>query len=259
MIDRFFSKLPFDEKVSKVKTTDGFEMQVVTNDLIGRHIYLTGEFDRTTVEVLLSLSRPGDVLLDIGANIGYVSGCFLKNVAQSKVIAVDPQPRIVDLLRTNLEPFGHDRFEVFPVGLSEIDGNGFMEIREANLGASCLVKSSNGKTVPVALWSAERLFSQIEANSIDLVKIDVEGHEETVIRSCSITFERLRPRAIFFEDHTHSAAADGAIGSILDRIGYRVFGIKKRLTKLDMVPLFNRGDCIYNDYLAVPKEQLMRC
>ena len=41
------------------------------NDHFGRHIYLTGEFDRTTVEVLLKFAR------DVGANIGYVGACFL--------------------------------------------------------------------------------------------------------------------------------------------------------------------------------------
>jgi hypothetical protein len=35
-----------------------------------------------TFEVLLMLAIPGDVLLDIGANIGYVSACFLQRVDQ---------------------------------------------------------------------------------------------------------------------------------------------------------------------------------
>lgn len=84
-------------------------------DLIGRHIYLTGEFDRTTLEVLLKFSRPEDVLLDIGANIGYVSAYFLHRVSRSKAVAIEPQPKIVDLLRSNLAPFGDERYKIFPV------------------------------------------------------------------------------------------------------------------------------------------------
>ena len=98
IIDHFFSRLTFENEIETVRTTDGFAIKVFPNDLIGRHIYLTGEFDRSTVEVLVKLSKPDDVLLDIGANIGYVSGCFLQNVPRSKVIAVEPQPLIVDLL-----------------------------------------------------------------------------------------------------------------------------------------------------------------
>ena len=117
IIDHYFSRLAFDDEIASVLTTDGFTINVIPNDLIGRHIYLTGEFDRSTVEVLLKFSNPEDVLLDIGANIGYVSACFLQNVPRSKVIAVEPQPQIVDLLQLNLAPFGNGRYKVFP-GLS---------------------------------------------------------------------------------------------------------------------------------------------
>ena len=116
-------------------------------NLIGRHIYLTGEFDRSTVEVLLKLSKPGDVLLDIGANIGYVSACFLQKVPRSKAIAVEPQPQIVDLLQSNLKPFGDKRYKVFPVALSDLDTSGWLEICDLNRGASKVVDEQNSHTV----------------------------------------------------------------------------------------------------------------
>jgi hypothetical protein len=97
IIDRFLSNLKFANTLEDVATTDGFKMLVMPNDLIGRHIYLTGEFDRSIVEILCKFARPGDTLLDVGANIGYVSACFLANVPGSRVVAVEPQPAIVSL------------------------------------------------------------------------------------------------------------------------------------------------------------------
>jgi hypothetical protein len=94
ILDRYFSKLSFGRTKAIVRTTDGFEITVAPNELIGRHIYLTGEFDRSVVEVLCNFSEPGDTLLDIGANIGYVSACFLNNVRNSDVLAVEPQPDV---------------------------------------------------------------------------------------------------------------------------------------------------------------------
>ena len=252
IIDHFFSRLAFENEIETVRTTDGFAIKVFPNDLIGRHIYLTGEFDRTTVEVLTRLSRPDDVLLDIGANIGYVSGCFLQNVPRSKVIAVEPQPLIVDLLESNLKQFGDKRYKIFPVGISDADSSGWLEICDFNRGASKVVKDKNKHTVEIQLWSAKRLFASLQGEKIDLVKIDVEGHEETVLKASQEDLNRLRPRAIFFEDHAQSAAPDGPIGSIYRNIGYQVFGVKKRLTRLDFVSIHAAKDCIYNDYLAVP-------
>jgi hypothetical protein len=79
---RYFPDLTFRCEVATVRTTDGFSVKVRPNELIGRHFYLTGAFDRSTFEVLLMLAKPGDVLLDIGANIGYISACFLQRVDQ---------------------------------------------------------------------------------------------------------------------------------------------------------------------------------
>jgi FkbM family methyltransferase len=203
------------------------------------------------VEALLKLSKPGDVLLDIGANIGYVSACFLQKVPQSKAIAVEPQPQIIDLLQSNLKPFGHERYKVFPVALSDLDSSGWMEICDLNRGASKVVHERNSHTVEIQLWSAKHLFASLEDEKIDLVKIDVEGHEETVLKACQPALNRLRPRAIFFEDHTRSSAPDGSIGRIFRSIGYQVLGVKKRLTRLEFISISTARDCVYNDYLAV--------
>jgi FkbM family methyltransferase len=252
IIDHYFSRLAFDGEVAAVRTTDGFTINVLPNDLIGRHIYLTGKFDRSNVEVLLKYSEPGDVLLDIGANIGYVSACFLQNIARSKVIAIEPQPKIVELLQSNLKPFGSERYKVFPVGLSDRDATGWLEICDSNRGASKIVDERNSRSVMIELWSIERLFASLQGEKIDLIKIDVEGHEATVLRACETHLGRVRPRAILFEDHTRAAAPDGSIGQIFGRLGYRVFGVKKHLTRLEFVPIATARDCTYNDYLAAP-------
>jgi hypothetical protein len=70
IIDRYFSRLPFKDEICVIRTTDGFDLKIMPNELIGRHIYLTGEFDRSTIEVLCNFAKPDDVLLDVGANIG---------------------------------------------------------------------------------------------------------------------------------------------------------------------------------------------
>jgi FkbM family methyltransferase len=225
-------------------------MQVLPNDLIGRHIYLTGEFDRTTVEVLCNIAEPGDALLDIGANLGYVSGCFLANVPRSSAIAVEPHPAIVELCKSNLAQFG-ERARVAPVALSDHDGTEYLEICPWNLGASKINPVSSRQTVAIETRTPDRLFSDFDVKHINIIKIDVEGHEEQVLRALEPSLKILRPRAILFEDHTNKAAPDGALGSVLARCGYRVFGIRKKLTKIEHVSIRSADECRYNDYLAV--------
>jgi hypothetical protein len=118
--DRFFSDLAFTEESAKVTTTDGFKITVMPNELIGRHIYLTGEFDRSTVEILCYLAKSGDTLLDVGANIGYVSACFLKNKFRPRAILFEdhskksaPSQQIGIILRSA-------HYEVFRLSFKKI-------------------------------------------------------------------------------------------------------------------------------------------
>lgn len=253
IVDRFFSRLSFNDDVAVVRTTDGFSLSVMPNELIGRHLYLTGEFDRSTVEVLLKFARPGDALLDVGANIGYVSACFLTKVPDSTAIAVEPQPKVVDLLGANLEQFG-SRACVVPVAVSDRDGEGQLRIDRANRGASRLTPENSIDTAKVQVWSPERLFFTLRPPRIDLIKIDVEGHEESVFRGLEPYLTEYRPRLIMFEDHGMQASPNAPIGLLLARIGYSVFGVHKKLAKLVFERIRSAADCQYNDYVAMPRQ-----
>jgi spermidine synthase len=110
LVDRtFIGKLRFKEDRLEVATRDGFRMRVIPNDLIGRHLFYTGQYERTIADVLTAFARPDDRILDIGANMGYVSAVLLKRLAQARVLAIEPQPDICDLLRSNLESVGGGR------------------------------------------------------------------------------------------------------------------------------------------------------
>lgn len=165
IVDKFFSTLKFNEERATVSTTDGFLMTVIPNELIGRHLYLTGEFDRTTVEVLINFSETGDVLLDIGANIGYVSGCFLKNIVGSTVICVEPQPQVIGPLRTNMREFSENRHSIAPIALSDHDEQGWLEICHGTSGQSKLVGEGYLNATRVSVQSADRFFSVVEIDS----------------------------------------------------------------------------------------------
>jgi FkbM family methyltransferase len=251
IIDRYFKDLKVDGETTIVRTTDGFMITVKPNDLIGRHLYLTGEFDRSIVELLLGLAKPGDVLLDVGANIGYVSACFLNSVPGSFVVAVEPQDTVVNLLQKNLATFG--RHTVVPVAVSDRDGIGSLKECEDNPGAGRLVADDTDLAKRVELWTGDHLFAVANIDRLDLVKIDVEGHEDAVFATCAGQFKKLRPRAIVFECTSGSCAPEGKIGALLNSIDYAVFGVRKRLTKLDLVPIKSASDCIFNDYVAMRK------
>jgi FkbM family methyltransferase len=237
IIDRYARNIDLGSGERRVSTSDNFPITVLENDLIGRHIILTGKFDRSIIQVLLDCAHPGDILVDVGANIGYVSACFLANVPGSRVICVEPQPGIVELLRRNLGEFESRRSEVHETALSDRDGELCFHVDPLNRGASRI--SADGET-SVPVMEAAKLFRSFAR--IDLLKIDVEGHELPIFRSIAGELDRLRPRAILFEDHACSAE----LRSILEAVGYRVAAIEKQLFRTRLSP---QGRA--NDFLAV--------
>lgn len=245
LLDLYARDAHLGSGIRTARTSDGFSLAVLADDLIGRHLLLSGKFDRSIVKVLLERACPGDVLLDIGANIGYVSACFLHNVEDSTTVCVEPQPGIVDILRGNLAQFG-DRAEVHQVAVSDRSGELKFEINPTNRGASKI--SANGAISVPAIHASELLAA---LSRVDMVKIDVEGHEFSVFSAMEADLGRLRPRCILFEDHSGAAAPEGAIGSLLKRQGYSVFGIRKRLLRTSLIPVTSKADCTCNDYLAV--------
>ena len=236
IIDKFGNKIDLGTGEREVETSHGFPLAVLADDLIGRHILLTGQFDHSIVKQLLSRARPGDVLLDIGANIGYVTACFLQKVQDGSAVCVEPQPGIVDLLRKNMRHF-RERAEVHQVALSDHDGEASFHINSINRGASRLTDSGE---IKVRMLDAAKLLGGM--SKLDLIKMDVEGHELTILRAIEPHLNRLKPRAILFEDHTGSVD----IRSILERCGYTIYGIDKRLLR---TRLSKRG--VFNDYIAL--------
>lgn len=254
IVDRFFSNISFIGNEEMVRTTDGFEMSIPLDDAIGRQIYLTGEFDRSIVEVILEFSELGDILLDIGSNVGYVSACFLHNIPNSHAIAVEPQPYVVDLLRKNLSQF-QNRHQIFELALSDNDGEVNFLIDSRNRGKSRIVDIGTPETRCIKTRSGDRFFSDLNLSKLDIVKIDVEGHEDEILTVCRQHLERLQPKLVLFEGTRAKADPGGSIGKLLNEIGYGVFGIQKRLSRLKLCPILDSVDRDFNDYVAISRRR----
>jgi hypothetical protein len=114
-----------------------------------------------------------------------------------------------------------------------------------------IVNQSGPGTQLLEMWSVGKMLAVTKPSKIDLIKLDVEGHEEQIISGLGSALEQFRPRAIIFEDHSNKGAPDQAIGVVLHRHGYEIFGIKKYVTKLRLKRVSSEADCAYNDYVAL--------
>jgi FkbM family methyltransferase len=140
-----------------------------------------GEYEPLETRVFRALLEEVDVLVNVGANVGYYV-CQARQYGRH-VIAFEPVPANVRLLCKNLKANGWDDVEIYPVALAERPR--IVDIFGAGTGAS-LVKGWAG--------TSERFVLRVPASSLDtvlgrkvdnnrvLVMIDVEGAEYLVLK-----------------------------------------------------------------------------
>lgn len=148
-------------------------------DHIFARMQKTGDFyEQELLSVLRSLVRPGDWVVDAGANIGNHS-IFFAGICGCNVLAFEPNPVAADILRRNIEINRlSDKIEVHEVALGARQGSGeIFSASEHNLGMAA-VYIAEGDTGSVKI---DLLSNYVGARTISLLKIDAEGMDYDVL------------------------------------------------------------------------------
>ena len=98
---------------------------------------------------------------------------------------------MLPILRANMRQFGDYRYSIFPAALSDHDEDGWLEICHRNLGECKLMKTPNANATKVSVRSADSFFASLGLEKLDLVKIDVEGHEAKILKASKVYLQRL--------------------------------------------------------------------
>jgi len=158
--------------------------------------YVLGTAEPSLQRAIRRYVFPGDVVYDIGANIGYVSLSLARQVgSRGKVIAFEPVPQTFDLLCRNIE-LNHTA-NITPLNAAASDRTGETSIRvTSNLSMASLVWHRNdfsAAELPVRTVRVDELVKRGELERPSFVKIDVEGAEGMVIAGLENTLARARP------------------------------------------------------------------
>lgn len=139
-----------------------------------------GAFEPTETELVRKLLQDVEVLVNVGANVGYYC-CHALSMGKS-VVAFEPMPRNLHYLCMNLNANGEDRAEIFPLALSNKPG--LLEIYGGGTGAS-VVKGWAGtpesyKTIVPCSTMDITLGARLTGKRA-LVLVDIEGAEKWML------------------------------------------------------------------------------
>ena len=136
-LERLLRRHPFDsERYGRMAGVIGDHISDKIR-VFGR--YELDELDALDAFVLARLPGRTRCCVDVGANIG--NHCLFFSQRFSRVLAFEPNPLAVDLLRWNLRANGIDNVTVHAVGLAEQPSTATLSIVDRNLGSSHLVRA----------------------------------------------------------------------------------------------------------------------
>jgi FkbM family methyltransferase len=177
------------------------------------------EYEPDVWRELLSSVTPGDVVADVGANVGLYAVAIARRVGPTgRVIAYEPDAGNAELLRRNLAMNGVE---------------GTVEVREIAVGSEQgelpFLSDQQQSRFDVAGTSRVRVVTlDDDIERLALLKIDVEGFECAVLEGARslLADESRRPRRIFVEAHLARLPELGRteqdVIRALERAGYRV-------------------------------------
>lgn len=196
-------------------------------DLIGLGIERTGVFELVVTESIMRLVVSGETVLDVGANIGYMSAVSaIATGPRGQVHAFEPHPLIADVLRRNASGLAGE-CDLAPITVHELalsDDEGAAELIvppdfAANHGTSCLGAHASGDGSTALTVKVKRLENVVMTAA--LLKLDVEGHELSVLRGAPRLFEEGGIRDVIYEDN------DPATTAWLRDRRYEIFGLSQ--------------------------------
>ena len=196
----------------------GYDVRLDLGEAIQRWMYL-GAFEPKETAVVKGWLRPGMTFLDVGANFGYFTLLAASRVGPSgRVVAVEPSPLAAGRLAENVRANSLSRVEVHQLGLSDTAGSLDLYISPAAFHSPTMSASSGGEPVSVPVKRLDDCLEEWGVASVDLMKMDVEGHEPFVLRGAPDALASGRIRAVLVEFNDHWLRAQGSSPDELYRI-----------------------------------------
>jgi FkbM family methyltransferase len=210
----------------------GSKMQLQVDEYMQRRFYYHC-YEAPEVRFMKKWLRRGDVVVDVGAHVGFFTLLAAKLVGpEGEVRAFEPVPANFDALELNLAMNGYTWVSPLRAAVSDAPGDLSLGLDEPRLVGASTADFSVGGELSSVTAPAVTLDDVLGADRrVRLLKIDAEGHEPHVLAGAARILESSPPEAILFEVNAKLLGRRGAsaqeIFEPLAAHGYRLHGLDR--------------------------------
>ena len=235
----------------------GFKMILTPIELLQAHLYLFSTYELPTTRFITRFLQKDSIVVDIGANIGYVTMFCAKILENSgAVYAFEPQAENYKLLQQHIELNNFQNIVPQKFAVTSTPTTLRLYLATDNHGAHSTIFNADVMTENYEEVQGLTLDSFVEEkrfSKLDLVKIDVEGAEFEVLQGMQNVMRSFRPVIIVELNEMlqqQRGMSSNSIKSMLIEYGYTIF------SPTEQGFLQNTASTPFENSICVPNEKI---
>lgn len=197
-----------------------------------------GVYELEELEFFETYCKGNMVLMDIGANLGVYTSVALHNLGEGgHIVAIEPRPQTFAVLERNIAENRREsgpRVDAFMIAAASDEGVRLLFENPENRADNRLYDSSDRhwNSVKVPSRRLDDLLCELGMETVDFVKIDVQGYEQHVVRGFRQTLAHSQDVILmteFWPQGLREAQSDpAAYLEELEDIGFELYELKER-------------------------------
>jgi FkbM family methyltransferase len=217
-----------------VKLRSGRLIRVNPTDHLQLMIYYFGTFEPHALSYLKLCASRGGTIIDVGANIGLytLEGSLVVGPA-GRVISIEAAPSHVEALRENIKLNGIDNVSIIESAVGDSTGIATLtRPKDGNFGMFTVGLVDGDETCNVPLQAIDGLLADQRIESVDLIKMDIEGSEYRGLRGAERTLKRYKPTLLIELNETmlHGCkSSTREVKDLLREMGYRGWQVRRKI------------------------------
>lgn len=176
----------------------------------------------TEIKFLRHAIDPGMNVIDVGANFGvYTLSMAACTGPSGRVLAIEPAADTWPYLQNSVRINGFDHVSVMPCAASDQNGAGFLK-HDKSAETYALANPGDGYGETVALRTLDSIVAENGGMRVDFIKMDAEGHEESVLGGMRDILMRDKP-LMMLELISAEKGLNTDLLTLLEQLGARLF------------------------------------
>lgn len=176
---------------------------------VGMFLRTKGVFEPLQTHLFLRTLKKGNIVFDVGANVGYYTILASKAVGRKGVVyAFEPDPRNLIYLKKNVKSNNCRNVVIVEKALTEKNQTAMLAYDLANPGESSLAKthSTDSRSVPIETITLDTFVKQHGIIEINVIKMDIEGAEILALLGAKNTLKKMKHTTLFVECNKRALA-----------------------------------------------------